>query len=662
MSVYKPNLWEAEKYALSKITITFLPRRMPVMDAAGDEIGYTAPSEGIFLAREHKIFSMLNEDEKRFFRKGVFAHELLHQIFTDFKSHEMMMKRIKPSERQIFALFANVLEDPAIEYWAKTKFGGSLLKSLKFSIAHIYEQSPGISDSPDAFSQLINALINFGDMGLIKGAFTFPEAKEIFLKIAPRFNEGILEPNGERRLQIAREIMEDARPLWEEKAKEREELEKLISEIMKSAGKDGMSGSGSGEDGDPDTLPDEKDGKEARRVKAVKKIEKAEEGDGGAKAASASSESSSSFSSSDGSSSSSSSSSSKKEEKGEGEGEEEAKSSFGDTEGENEDEADVSKDKEMTKEDRAEMKSELEKAKKEMKDEEEKSSRDTTALETEDLKCDKLVVPAARIGNMRPSWSPSFSSPYAEQVLMMSTGIANVTRQLKKMLAIAQEETEYSTRGRLNINRLNCGKNTARVFDRKRIPNDITDLVIGVAVDLSGSMRGGRIIAARKCCIALAEIFHNLNVPLYIMGYTGDVDGKKIVHRHYITWNNTKKDRESLLEVSAEAENYDGASFRYFTNIMKKKNAKHKLMIIISDGMPCGTGYFGASANKDTADAIRDARRVCEVLGVAVGNDATNVLHQFYGNDFLHVSNPNDLFAKLSVKIKKFVHKWEELE
>ena len=125
--------WAAEKYALSKITIAFLPRRMLVKDAGSNEIGYTCPNDAIYIAKEHEIFSMLTEDEKRFFRKGVFAHEMLHQIFTDFDSHELITRTMKSSEAQVFALIANILEDPAIEYWASTKFGGSLLKSLKFS-------------------------------------------------------------------------------------------------------------------------------------------------------------------------------------------------------------------------------------------------------------------------------------------------------------------------------------------------------------------------------------------------------------------------------------------------------------------------------------------------------------------------------------------------
>lgn len=106
--------WEAEKYSLSKITISFLSKRMPVKDAKEGELGYTSPDTGIFIAHKHPMFDMLDEDRQRFFRKGVFAHELLHQIFTNFDYTTKLLNGLKPHERSAFKLIANVLEDPAI--------------------------------------------------------------------------------------------------------------------------------------------------------------------------------------------------------------------------------------------------------------------------------------------------------------------------------------------------------------------------------------------------------------------------------------------------------------------------------------------------------------------------------------------------------------------
>ena len=690
--------WEAEKYSLSKMTISFLSKRMPVKDAVGGEIGYTNPADGIFVAKKHKIFDMLDEDKKRFFRKGVFAHELLHQIFTDFDYTQKVFNTLKPFERPIFSLLANVLEDPAIEYWAKTKFGGSLLRSLKFSIAHIYDQSPSIDISEDAFSQFVSALIQLGDMGLIKGSFSFPEAKETFLRVAPLFNAGVLEPNPKRRLEIAKDIMEISRPLWEEMAK-KGEAEKTANSILKSAGKKAMSGSGGGEEANPDKMT-EGDSKSSRRSATIKKITKASKVKGDDKkgddsksasvedvnAETESTDDSKGDKSDDCASSkkkSSDSAMSEIDEDSESEAEtsdalngeendesESAKdksdaehSSYEDTDSDDDaafDDESLLEDRELSHEDALEIASDIEKAAEEIKRENAEDSRDDTALMSMNLKGDKFVVPSYQILNQRASSSADNAGIYESLVGEMSTGIRNTTKQIQKMITFAQEETEYATRGKLNIKRLNCGKVTPRVFDRKRVPSDVADLIIGVVVDLSGSMSGDRIANARKCCIAIAEICNKLGVPVYIMGYTGDCWGYRVVHEHFVTWKNSKNDRLSLLHIDAQCENYDGPSIRYFSEIMRKKQARHKLMIVISDGRPSANNYRGTGANNDTAMAIREAHKVCDVLGVAIGNSDTALLHSFYGGDFLHVSKPSDLFAGISVKLKKFVRKWIE--
>ena len=463
---------------------------------------------------------------------------------------------------------------------------------------------------------------------------------------------------------IALEIMNIARPLWEDIAKAREELEKQISEIMQEAGKRAMSGDGAGESGDADATPEE-GAKEKRRSATLAKMDsstaKEEKGE-----ATTAKDAATHGETSDGSTDAGDGASKLDEEQ------EDCVREKGDSDSDSASDADfdfqdemesLSAEKALSKEDKAEMKEDLRKAKEEMEEKEKEDARDNTEIESESLKLGSATVSASSICNHRATVGSDYASEHARIVAEMSVGIANTTRQLRRMLSIAQEETEYATRGRINVNRLNCGKNTARVFDRKKVPNNIADLIVGVAVDLSGSMAAGaRETAARKCCVALAEICNNLHIPLYVMGFTGDVESYKIYHEHFITWKNSKKDRESLAGIRARCENYDGASIRYFANIMKKKQAKHKLMIVVSDGAPCGSGYYGAAANKDTALAIRDARKTTDVLGVAIGNSNTALLHSFYGNDFLHVSTPSDLFAQLSVKLKKFVKKWIDEE
>jgi nitric oxide reductase activation protein len=164
---------------------------------------------------------------------------------------------------------------------------------------------------------------------------------------------------------------------------------------------------------------------------------------------------------------------------------------------------------------------------------------------------------------------------------------------------------------------------------------------------------------AKQTAIALAEVMNNLKIPVYIIGFTADTSGADAVHNHYITWKNTKLDRLKLLNITARCNNFDGYSIRYGGEIIKKKNAKHKLMIVISDGSPACRFYHGADGIADTKDAIRDVRKSASVLGVAIGNSDTEELHYMYGKDFIHIRNMDDLFAGMSKKIAQIIASWE---
>ena len=133
----------AEAGSFSRMAYAVLGKRVIVkfLKEGDMNLGYTNGEKGeIYLAWEHPIFSDLKEDEKKAFRLGVFTHELLHQVYTNFSYTETLLDSFKDKyEKMVFMKFANTLEDPAIEYFAERKFGGVMLISLKFSIRQIYK-------------------------------------------------------------------------------------------------------------------------------------------------------------------------------------------------------------------------------------------------------------------------------------------------------------------------------------------------------------------------------------------------------------------------------------------------------------------------------------------------------------------------------------------
>ena len=170
-------------------------------------IGYTA--NGIVpiinIVWNNTLLSSFSEEEKLILRFGINGHELLHQLLTDFAYVAKKAEKYSGYENT-FCLIVNLLEDPAIEFFAPSQFSGALLNSLNYTIEALAKKSPGIGNEKDAFSQYVNAFIDVGDLGYFRGQFTFPEAEKLFWETLPLFNLGITTGDAPKRVDIAEEI------------------------------------------------------------------------------------------------------------------------------------------------------------------------------------------------------------------------------------------------------------------------------------------------------------------------------------------------------------------------------------------------------------------------------------------------------------------------
>lgn len=265
----------------------------------GESLGYTSGQKPttVYVAYDHPYYKGLSDDKIKMMILGIFFHECLHQVFTDFDTlYEKLSEEPSESQQSVLMDYFNTLEDQFIEHDADEVSGGDALESLRFSIREIYERSPGIEESGSAFAQLINALINLGDVGFVKGEFTYDEAYRAFVKVAPLYCKGIYERSGRKRVDIAKQCMEITRPLWEKELRENEEMRKELKELLKQLmsamgetsdranpddegeGDESESGEGS-EDSipDDDSLSPEEKATRERREETLKKIAKAAE-------------------------------------------------------------------------------------------------------------------------------------------------------------------------------------------------------------------------------------------------------------------------------------------------------------------------------------------------------------------------------------------------
>jgi len=179
----------------------------------------------------------LADDAVRMIRLGLCVHEALHILLTNFSYEREFLEKKKANgelnyeyEYQEFLFIQNMVEDPAIEGFGSQYVGGVAIKALRFTIASLDLMRGDFNlVAEGTFPELCNALIQFGDMGVLHGEFQHPEAKKAFAEIAPMFYDAINEPDNRKRIDKSWDIFMKLKSLWQDKAAE--EMEEFIKQI-----------------------------------------------------------------------------------------------------------------------------------------------------------------------------------------------------------------------------------------------------------------------------------------------------------------------------------------------------------------------------------------------------------------------------------------------
>jgi len=673
----RPPVWEALKGRFSRMAIGLhgYSLRIITLPETSDEIGMTDSKKNVYLNPCHELAKQLTEPEAVMFMMGVFAHEDMHQQLTDFTLFENATKKKPVHEQEVFHMICNIVEDPAIEHFASGFFGGKLLDAMYFMVMHVYRQSKPIDEARIASEQFFAAMIQYGDGGMLKGEFTFPEARRTFREIIPLFDKAIDSIDSRRRLGYMEQIFEISRPLWID---EIEALKELMG-LLKKLGKAHASSSGSGNpDFKPGAAEAEETKTEKRRKVTFRRISKEEaeeiKKEGGADGeipeevdievllveggGDEPEEEGEKLAGTGGEPDDPKEDESDKNENiltitavvpEEDSGEENADS---DDESGEISEEEFSLSEEKLKEIADEVKAMLLEAE---ADKLEQSEADNEPIDVPEL--DKRYK-GVRCQNRRVELSQpeEMAAAYAEVVQSIAGNIAILTSQFKRIFKADTEERERRTSGRLNIKRLTTGTPGSRVFDRKRLPGNKRDTAIIILIDESGSMGGMKIKVARLTAILLAEVFAKVGITVKIIGFTDD-HGKPR-HYHYGSWKNTPQDRMKLLNISSKLDNFDGYSIRYCGELLKKRPESHKMLIVVSDGCPASYAYRGNEGIADTRNAVREVSKLAKVFGVLIGNIGAEAHHIMYGNDLLHISNINELPQRLAKKISTTIKNW----
>ena len=683
------------------------PINISEIPPGSDSIGYTRQGKTIFVSYKNEFTEPLSRENALSFCSGVSVHEFAHQYFTNFDEHKRRIQARPSEERSVYGEIANIVEDARIENFVPGIVSKAVAKTLEYSIATIYKKSPNIEQAQSPYAQFGCALIQLGDEGILKGHFTFDEAFEAFKKIAPLFNKAATEPDGKKVFDIIDEIFEISRPLWEDDVKAQKELAKILSDMMKE------DADGEGEGREAPSWGGNKSKSERREMTSKKVLEmpkpSKEKSDNdketGSGSGSGSEDSESEKSSESGSGEKGEKNDKNSDEKNSGgsssdkdgdkkDGDENDSSQGNSSQGESsQDDSSKSpsnnspsgsnkmsgsfsssesgsdqqkpensnqspekitqitpEDMQLSDEEAEELERLLNNAEKPEEKPEEIDELDPNKLTS--------IGTTPKIRNIKAPLKPEYAEEYKKAASSMRAKIAVVSKELQRIFDEDKDKKIYRATGRISMKRVAEQKQTPNLFTKRRLPGDKKDIAIAIAVDNSGSMQGPKIKEAKKLCVAFAEIFGKLEVPLYIMGFT--TGGEGLVHEHYVQWKNSPTYRPGLCDIDAHECNGDSVAVRYLKGLLEKRPESRKLLIVISDGMPSASFYGGMqNALEDTVKAVKETQASMNVLGVAIGlqNNDKAAFKKMYGNDYIFLQKAEQLFGTLTRKVKTIMNK-----
>ncbi|MHA1487207.1 MAG: vWA domain-containing protein [Promethearchaeota archaeon] len=194
-------------------------------------------------------------------------------------------------------------------------------------------------------------------------------------------------------------------------------------------------------------------------------------------------------------------------------------------------------------------------------------------------------------------------------------------------------------RGRLNnkfIKAVTSDFKYNKCFTRKLTQKELKILMM---VDISGSMAGIKLEAAKVAMVMLCESLYEI-AQLRIVLFTGEYDALNIQLKDFEEYPDIKK-FDKFGRHQRIGSNLDGVSLKHEA----AKLEKNVLILMISDGQPAGTQYGLNDAIKE----IQDVKKKFKVYAFSIDAKG-DYLNKLYGNNWILTksSDRTDLAEKLT--------------
>ena len=218
----------------------------------------------------------------------------------------------------------------------------------------------------------------------------------------------------------------------------------------------------------------------------------------------------------------------------------------------------------------------------------------------------------------------------------------NIIAKLKNLFRDLRNQNDVDTsqkRGRMNnkfIKAVTSDFKYNKCFTRKLNQKELKILLM---VDISGSMAGIKLEAAKVAMVMLCESLYEI-AQLRIVLFTGEYDALNIQLKDFEEYPDIKK-FDKFGRHQRIGSNLDGVSLKYEA----AKLEKNVLFLVISDGQPAGTQYGLNDAIKE----IQDVKKKFNVYAFSIDAKG-DYLTKLYGNNWILTksSDRTDLAEKLT--------------
>ena len=183
------------------------------------------------------------------------------------------------------------------------------------------------------------------------------------------------------------------------------------------------------------------------------------------------------------------------------------------------------------------------------------------------------------------------------------------------------------------------------------------DMAVAVLLDESGSMGSkDRYKYAQAAAIILQDFCYRLHIPMMVYGHS--TSGDLVDLYSYVECDVfADLDRYRLADIQARRSNRDGAALRYVSRRLLERPERNKILILVSDGNPAHTNYWGEAAEEDLR-AFRSEFVSCGglLIAAAIGDDK-DAIHRIYGQSFMDITDLSSFPLRLTQYLKRHIRR-----